>query len=43
MDPNKYFNIEETKGTVKKYEDYMKGKDVSDNNIKVQNAFDILK
>ncbi|KAI0211084.1 VWFA and cache domain-containing protein 1 [Lamellibrachia satsuma] len=34
LDPNKYFNIKETKGTVKKYEDYMKGKDVSDNNIK---------
>ncbi|KAI0211086.1 hypothetical protein LSAT2_004101 [Lamellibrachia satsuma] len=34
LDPNKYFNIEETKGTLKKYEDYMKGKDVSDNNIK---------
>ena len=43
MDPNKYFNIKEEESIVKKYEDYMSGKEVAGNNIKVGICLDTLK
>ena len=43
MDPNIYFNIKEEESIVKKFEEYMSGKLVTGNNIKVGICFDTLK